>query len=356
MDEATVLERLLARYSPSGAEQAAVREFVRLARELGYRTRIDRAGNGIAEVGRRRPTVLFLGHIDTVEGDRPVKRDRGRVHGRGAVDAKGALAAALLAGRGRTGPGTFRIVAAVGEETDSRGARHLLRGPRPNAVIAGEPGGWDGVTIGYKGDLRLEATFERPRTHWSSPFPTATDLAVRWVRAVQELAEGRRGASPFRSLTAKAVGFSSDPGTDPERARVTVDLRLPPGVSTAEVLRQLPTGPPRPRLRLLVRVEPVEVARTDPVVVALESGIRTEGGRPTLWRKGGTSDLNLVSPAWGVGGAAYGPGDPRLDHTARESLSVVELGRAAAVLRHAVERLARPGGGGPTPPRPAGVP
>lgn len=356
MDDPAVLERLLARYSPSGQEAAAVAEFVRLAGELGYRSRTDRAGNGIAEVGRGRPTILFLGHIDTVEGRRPVVRRRGRLYGRGAVDAKGALAAALLAGRGFRGPGTFRIVAAVGEETDSRGARHLVRGPGPDAVIAGEPSRWDGVTIGYKGDLRLEATFARPRTHWSSPFPTATDAAIEWVEGVRRLARTTPEASPFRSLTVKVVGFSSDPAADPELARATLDIRVPPGRSTAEVLESLPSGPLRPRLNVLVRIEPTEVSRTDPVVVALCEAIRDTGGVPTLWRRSGTSDLNVVAPAWRVGGAAYGPGDARLDHTSQEALSVAELDRAVQVLRGALGRLARPKPSRPTPPGPAAAP
>lgn len=356
MDEGEVLEQLVRAYSPSGEESMAVRAFGRLARSLGYSVRVDRVGNGVAELGRRRPTVLFLGHIDTVEGDRPVRRSRGWVHGRGAVDAKGALAAALLAGRGFTGPGTFRVVAAVGEETDSRGARHLARGPPPDAWIAGEPSGWDGVTIGYKGDLRLEATFTRRRTHWSSPFPTATDVALDWVEGIRAMARTSAGASPFRSLTAKVVGFSSDPAADPDVATVTVDLRLPPGLSTGELLDRLPAGPPRPRVRVLVRVEPIEVPRTDPVVAALVEAIRDAGGRPTLWRRSGTSDLNVVARAWGVGGAAYGPGNARLDHTDRESLSVTELARASNVLRGALDRLVGRGVGPLTPRRAAGAP
>ncbi len=355
MDEAEVLERLVARYSPSGHEGPAVREFVRLGRGLGYTTRVDRVGNGLAEVGRGRPLLLFLGHIDTVPGKRPLTRHRGQVRGRGTVDAKGALAAALLAGREFRGPGTFRVVAAVGEETDSRGARHLLRGPRPDAVIAGEPSGWDGVTIGYKGDLRLEATFRRPRSHWSSPFPTATDLAIDWIGGLRAQAAHHADPSPFRALRVKTVAFASEADADPELARVTVDLRLPPGLSTSSVLAGLPTAPVRPTLRVLVRIEPAEVSRSDPVVLALSEGIRAEGGRPTLWRRSGTSDLNLVGAAWGLGGAAYGPGDSRLDHTDREALEVEELRRTARVLRHAVARLAA-GAVMPTPRRPDAAP
>jgi [amino group carrier protein]-lysine/ornithine hydrolase len=351
LDESAVLGRLVARYSPSRAEAPAVAEFISLGRALGYRTRVDGAGNGIAVRGRGHPEVLFLGHIDTVEGERPVRRAGGWVHGRGVVDAKGALAAALLAGQGFAGPGTFRVVAAVGEETDSRGARHLVRGHRPDAVIVGEPSGWQGVTIGYKGELRLEASFAGRRTHYASPFPTATDRAVDWVDRVRSVAASRTGESPFRSLSVKAIGIESPPGTDPEQARVTLDVRIPPGLTSREVEALLPSDAGRPSIRVLARFEPVEVPRSDPVVRALAAGVRAHGGVPTLWRKSGTSDLNLAIPAWTVPGAAYGPGDARLDHTDRERLSLAELRRSVDVLRTALRELVAPSGGLFTPRR-----
>lgn len=339
MDETTALVRLLRTYSPSGSEGLAVREFVRLARESGYTARIDVAGNGVARRGRGRPRLVFLGHIDTVPGRRPVRQSGGRIYGRGAVDAKGPLAAALTAGSRFTGPGTLEVIAAVGEETDSRGARHLTRGSGYEAVIAGEPSRWDGITVGYKGDLRVTAEFRGRRTHYSSPHPTVADTALRWVEIVRNLPELAPGTSPFRTLSLKVVGLQTG-GEDAEWASVTLDLRVPPGRTTSEVLRFLPRDPGQPTLQVPVRVEPIEVDRTNPVVRALERGIRTERGRPTLWRKSGTSDLNLVAPAWGVSGAAYGPGDPHLDHTAGEWVSERELARSVRVLESAFQELA----------------
>ncbi|HXY47117.1 MAG TPA: hypothetical protein VEK13_04385 [Thermoplasmata archaeon] len=69
------------------------------------------------------------------------------------------------------------------------------------------------------------------------------------------------------------------------------------------------------------------------------AGIRANWGRPTLWRKGGPSDLNLAVRAWGMPSSAYGPGDPRLDHTDRERISVTEIRRAVGALEIALERL-----------------
>src|SRR5437899_10596164 len=96
MDEVEVLRTLLREYSPSGHEAGAVRAFLQMARSLGFSAHVDRAGNGIARIGVGRPKVMFLGHIDTVEGELPVRTAGGRIYGRGACDAKGSLAAALV--------------------------------------------------------------------------------------------------------------------------------------------------------------------------------------------------------------------------------------------------------------------
>ncbi len=338
-----MLTRLVARYSPSGRERAAVQEFRRIARALGYATSVDRAGNGFARRGHGRPRLLFLGHIDTVEGPRPVRRRGNRILGRGSVDAKGAIAAALCAGAAFEGPGELTIAAAVGEEVDSRGARHLVSRRGPDRLIVGEPSGWDGVTIGYKGELQVVATFRGRRTHYSSPTPTTTDLALDWTAAVRGLASARHTESLFGSLTAKTVAVDARRAGDAETTRVTIDFRLPPGISTTDVLELLPREPGHPALAIRLRAEPIEVDRGNPTVLALSAGIRALGARPTLWRKCGTSDLNVVVPAWRIPAAAYGPGDARLDHTSRESLAVGELERSVEVLRGAFRRLAEDG-------------
>ena len=55
-------------------------------------------------------------------------------------------------------------------------------------------------------------------------------------------------------------------------------------------------------------------------------------GTPRFKVKTGTSDLNVLVPAWGCQAVAYGPGDSQLDHTPREHVSIAELERAVAVL------------------------
>lgn len=350
MDDPDRLVELLGAYSPSGQEGGAVERFEKLARGLGYSTTHDAAGNGIARRGSGRPQLLFLGHIDTVEGAVPVRREGTRIYGRGACDAKGPLLAALLAGRGSPTRGEVVIVAAVGEETDSRGARALLDGFRPDHVIAGEPSGWDGIALGYKGDLRLKGLFVGDRAHLSAPSASTADRAVEWIRGLQEEVARRHGASAFRSLTFKIVSITTATDGGAERVEAIVDLRIPPGTRAESLLSELPRDGAPERIEPLVQLDPYEGDRLDPVVAALSHGIRALGGRPTLWRKTGTSDLNLVAPAWKVRGAAYGPGDSRLDHTDGEFLEIEDLERSVRVLAHAFEELAA-GAAGLTPHR-----
>ncbi len=66
--------------------------------EFDFRnTRIDSAGNVLGEIGQGSTHVLLCGHMDTVPGELPVKLEGGRIFGRGAVDAKSALCAIIVA-------------------------------------------------------------------------------------------------------------------------------------------------------------------------------------------------------------------------------------------------------------------
>ncbi len=340
MDEVEVLRALLEEYSPSGQEGGAVRRFLDLSRGLGLAGRSDAAGNAIASIGQGPPTVLFLGHIDTVEGVLPIRLVDGRLHGRGACDAKGPLAAALLAASHHAGPGEIVIVGAVGEERDSRGARHLLtHRPRPDFLLVGEPSGWDSVTIGYKGNLSLVLRVEGDRAHLSAPDPTTVEKGLAVVEELRAYCVSRQGGTPFGSLTMKVVSITTIRDGGREQVEIGVNLRLPAGLPVADILRSVERPVPGARWEILDRSEPVEVDSRNEVVSALCAGIREQKGRPTLLRKLGTSDLNLAVPAWGCPSAAYGPGNSHLDHTDAENLPIVDLQRSIAVLEVAFSRL-----------------
>ncbi|MEJ2737953.1 MAG: M20/M25/M40 family metallo-hydrolase [Anaerolineae bacterium] len=73
---------------------------------------------------------------------------------------------------------------------------------------------------------------------------------------------------------------------------------------------------------------------------AMLRAIRAEGGRPRFKLKTGTSDMNIVGPAWGCPIIAYGPGDSSLDHTPYEHIEIEEYLRAIDVVEGALQTLA----------------
>ncbi len=126
-----VLLRLLEAYSPTGREDEAREVLVEVSRALGLNVRVDGVGNVLATKGGGE-RVWLVGHYDTVPGRLPVRKIDGRIYGRGAVDAKGPLSSMLVAASLAEAPVT--VAALVGEEGDSRGARHLLSGELPPYV------------------------------------------------------------------------------------------------------------------------------------------------------------------------------------------------------------------------------
>ena len=99
MDPLAFLEELLSIPSPSGQEDAVAEYLVRQMVALGFRARRDEVGNVVGTLGdaEAERAIVLQGHMDTVPGLVPVRREGGRLYGRGAVDAKGPLAAFVLA-------------------------------------------------------------------------------------------------------------------------------------------------------------------------------------------------------------------------------------------------------------------
>src|SRR5689334_9540169 len=162
-NEEALLIGMLWHYSPSCAERALSEWLCAHLKRSALRLEIDVVGNFIAElpatIETPEPPIVLLGHMDTVPGYIRVRREDGRLYGRGAVDAKGPLAAFIAATLRLASSDAPRsrpviIVGAVEEEAaTSRGARAVLERWRPAYTIIGEPSSAEAVTLGYKGRL-----------------------------------------------------------------------------------------------------------------------------------------------------------------------------------------------------------
>lgn len=339
-DEA-LLEALVRIPSVTGQEADAVRLLQQQARADGLRVRQDEAGNFIAEAGNGPRRLLFVGHIDTVPGHIPVRVAAGQLHGRGAVDAKGPLAAAYCLARRLKGSKdlTFTVVGAVDEEGESRGAKGLDTG-RPDWIIIGEPSGVHGVTLAYKGIVRGSFRLSRPRGHGAHPGLTAVEDGIAFwdeVRGALAL-EDRFEALQGHLLTLTTTGDGLDDVVDG-----SFHIRLPPGSDPDQVALQLSDiGNERGvTVECTERMRPAQSSNRTPLAAAFLQAIREHGGEPRFLRKTGTADFNhLAERHPGVPMVAYGPGDAALDHTPEERIDLAEFRQAIGILETVAKRLA----------------
>jgi [amino group carrier protein]-lysine/ornithine hydrolase len=342
MDEASFLSDLLTLYSPSGSE-APVAAFLReRMAELGYHSWVDEVGNAVGEIGEGGREVVLLGHIDTVEGFVPVRREGDLLYGRGAVDAKGPMAAFVLAAaRARTRDLRLVVVGAVEEEAaSSRGARHAVARPRPDFAVIGEPSGWSAITLGYKGRLWITYVLEQPMRHSAGPGHAAPEEAVQFWNALAAEAAGRnQGRRPFDALdpSLRRINSSSDGFAD--RVEQLISLRVPVDFDAEDFKRQV-VGLAGPATIEFSNEDPAFRAdKNNALVRAFTSAIRAHSGEPKFKLKTGTSDMNVLGPAWGCPIVAYGAGDSSLDHTPNEHISLAEFRQSVLVLTSVLEAL-----------------
>src|SRR5690606_4602323 len=109
--------------------------------------------------------------------------------------------------------------------------------PAPDALIIGEPSGWDAVVLGYKGAISLKARVERGLTHSAGPDPTAPERIFCFWRAVLGWLADVNGEAPpsFNTLDGTLRGFASGDDGLREWAAAGMTFRLPPGVESCVV-------------------------------------------------------------------------------------------------------------------------
>ena len=343
-----LLVDLVSTPSPTGEEEAAARRLADFFERHDREVWLDDVGNVRAPAD---DALLLTSHVDTVPGEIPVRiedseydgdsvREGDALWGRGSVDATGPLAAMAVAAV-RTG---VSFVGVVGEETDSRGARHLLehREAEPDAVVNGEPSGWDGLTLGYRGFLAGSYETSTASAHTSRPEPNAIQQAIGWWSRVEDRVEtGADEGAVFESVTAKPVaveGATGDDGLSVE-ASMDVQFRIPPTRSADEIRETVAGELEGGRIDWGEPIPPVMTSPRTPLARAFRVAIRDSEGDPRLLRKTGTSDMNLFAHAWECPMVTYGPGDSALDHAPNEHLALAEYDRSIAVLETVATRL-----------------
>lgn len=354
-----LLAEMLKIYTPSRKEGPLASYLSEQMTSMGFRNvKIDSVNNVVGEIGQGSPVTFLCGHMDTVPGRQPVAVDERFIYGRGACDAKSALAAIIVAASRfteRDDMGKLIVAGASDEEGAGLGVSELVRsGVKADYGIFGEPSGVDSITMAYKGSFTIRLLCKTASVHASAPWMTENSierLLEVWQAIRKQIAKYDDPNDRYHSVTACLTqikgGISHN--VTPGRCQVTVNVRVPPQMTCSQVAEEIggivegfQKDLDFPKLKMKVEdfTEPFEADKNSPLVRAMvRAALKVRGKRPLLLRKTGTGDMNVFGRALGIPVVTYGPGNAHLSHTRRERVEVQDYLTSIDVLSETLVNL-----------------
>ena len=354
-----MLEKALRLYTPSLSEKPMADFLADKCDDLGFEDiQIDEVGNIIAKKGSGSPKIMLCGHMDVVPGKVKVRKEGDSLYGRGASDAKAPLMAMLFAAASiQNNNGTVIFVGAVDEEGNATGIKNLVKKEMDiDYAIFGEPSGIKQVTIAYKGRLAINLKVNvEDSSHASAPWLSKNAIQEAMVFANElkdKLEENQEDKTKGMLLTATLTeikgGISHN--VTPKECEATFDIRIPVDMNCKSIEQKISTlvkeiaekREVEAFYSILDETEPFEAPHHSPLVRAFTLGVmEVEHSRPTLIRKTGTGDMNVLGNQWGIPVVTYGPGDPHEAHTIDEKVSIEEYLRGIEILKKTLNHLKR---------------
>lgn len=184
------------------------------------------------------PVVVLSTHFDTVPPFFSSSEDDTHIHGRGACDTKGGIAAMITALEELLAAGDrgFGLLLVVGEETDSIGAKVANRAPRGSRFLVNCEPTENRLALGSKGALSLDLEAEGKAAH--SAYPELGVSAIdRLLAALARIREVPLPADPVLGESTLNIGTISGgraANVIADQARAQVMVRT---VGPAEELR-----------------------------------------------------------------------------------------------------------------------
>jgi len=354
-----MLEKALRLYTPSLSEKPMAEFLADKCDDLGFEDiQIDEVGNIIAKKGSGSPKIMLCGHMDVVPGKVKVRKEGDSLYGRGASDAKAPLMAMLFAASSiQNNNGTIIFVGAVDEEGNATGIKNLVKKEMDiDYAVFGEPSGIKQVTIAYKGRLAINLKISvRDSAHASAPWlsKNAIEESMIFARELKEKLEAgqedrTKGMLLTVSMTEIKGGTSHN--VTPKECETIFDIRIPVDKNCKSIEQEISNTVKEIAQKrdveafysILDETEPFEAPHHSPLVRAFTLGIMdVEHSRPTLIRKTGTGDMNVLGNQWKIPVVTYGPGDPHEAHTIDEKVSIDEYLRGIEILKKTLQHLKR---------------
>ena len=298
--------------------------------------------------GRMEGGLAFSGHLDTVP-DTGWTTDpwaatvdaSGQLHGLGATDMKGPLAAAMVAARQVAGRVPVALLITTDEETTKAGARIiaersvLARQIRPRGILVVEPTGMHPVrghrshilfTITAKGVQAHSSTGEGHNANWDL-IPFLAEMKAIFTRLREDPAlQDPAYDPPFSDFNLIIDNHGAAVNVTVPLATVRIKFRRSAGVDPAPIQQAVREAAARTGLHLTEATEgsPPELPADHPLVALCAQAV----GRAARTAPYGTdaSELQAIAPC-----VILGPGEIDVAHKPGESVSVAALQAAVPV-------------------------
>ncbi len=369
---ADFLKELIRIESHAGSEGQVARLVREEMRELGFHeVWVDEVGSVIGRVGDGPFKILYDAHMDTDEVSDPsewahhpldpVERD-GVIYGLGASDDKQGVASIVQAGgvlaRMGVPPGISVYVFATVMEESSEGAalRHFVRssGIRPDAVVICEASKLD-LCIGHRGRAELKVRTRGRSAHASRP-ELGDNAVLKMLKLAQRIEDELPTVLPASEIFGSGsqaltvISSASSVNAIPAWCEAWYDRRLLPGETAESVLaplRELAASYdgqieiPHYRVTSYTGVE-LEAPAFFPgwiidaghpwVRTAIETYHTVLHKEPTVRLWPFSTDGTCSAGELGIPTVGFGPSAEEFAHSAKDQVSVHELGKAVLFL------------------------
>ena len=351
------LKDLLKIESVSGNEAEIATYLRSFLKHYNIKTLDSEVGNVVGIIGQGSPVLLLASHMDTVSTDNPYREDGDKIYATGAVDTKPSLAAMFYAAVTGWTPenGTLIIAGIVQEENAIIGIENLFDGLKqaditPDYAIFGEPTKQNRICLGYRGRVCVGVQAKAETGHCAAAweYDNIIELVMKGYSQVQKIAEDynskvtEKGRFYEMTPTLSVIHAGKETNTLPTSCNADVDIRIPLGVSASDLAKQIEktfedivaTDAKSSKTSISVTFpscfNACSVLPTTPVVNALRwAAFKVLGKKIVMLKKTGSTFTNLIQAHYisenpNFACITYGPGDPRLEHTNNEFISVSE--------------------------------
>lgn len=369
-------QELIRTPSPPGREEAVADLIMVEMRRLGYDdVRRDEAGNVIGTIFGSNPdlpSVLFTAHMDHVSPGNlslwehnpyAAHSDSEWIHGRGASDAKGAIATQVYLPKALAGQlsmyGNIHVAHVVLEEVGGLGTLVLLEHLKPHYAIMGEATS-NNLRNANRGRVLVRVAFSGNSVHASMakqadlPLYRAAQFLLRLSNLPMASSPiGKAAAIPTRCFT-----DLPDDNVTPNVCEITIDWRSVPGQTPDKILQQLAPIVPAGGQVFLPEIEltsytglryklaqtqpPYWIAPEHPFVRAVHQALTTQLKRPVAVQPWSfTTDCGIFQSR-GIPILGFSPGEEQYAHTTIDRISkrlMIEAWKAYPAILDAIYAL-----------------